>query len=232
MSKPSRAALNPAALAERLGIAEWQVVRAHRDGILPQKDRSVGWSADLSDRIVAEHAGKTTELVDRIGRIPDGGVYETAKHLAAALGLDRPLAGDTVRELERLGCIKSRVKADGWSSFDGRSVEAFTRSESFAAIVAGADVTGRSMMADDVAAELRVRRSDVDHLVRSGLLKPMRVGLTGHVSKSKDPGLPLYRAGDVAALFVGSGIDWDAVRATPKGHRSPLAKLPDAERAR
>lgn len=231
MSKPSRAALNPAALAERLGIAEWQVVRAHRDGILPQKDRSVGWSADLSDRIVAEHAGRTTELVDRIGRVPDGGTWDTMHQLAHWFQPDN-VTTDGVRELLHRGLIEVAYYDRDYPVFRGRSVEAFMDRADARSLLAEAVTFGRSLTADEAAVELGVRRTDFDHCVRAGLLTPMRIGRTGHWSKSRDPGCPLYRWGDVAALLELPGIDWVDVAATPKGHRSPLAKLPDAERAR
>jgi len=40
--------------------------------------------------------------------------------------------------------------------------------------------------------------------------------------------VPLYRTADLDDLAADPGIDWDAVGATPKGHRSPLVRLPDA----
>jgi hypothetical protein len=40
--------------------------------------------------------------------------------------------------------------------------------------------------------------------------------------------VPLYRTGDLDDLAALTDIDWTAVRATPAGHRSPLAALPTA----
>lgn len=227
--KPSRAALNPKALAERLGIQEWQVVRAHRDGILPQKDRSAGWSANLSDRIVAEHAGKTTELVDRIGRVPDMATWDVKRQWAHWFEPDE-VTTDGVREVARRGLIEVAYHDREYPVFKGRSIEAFMDLPDARALLAEAVAFGRSLTADEAAVELGVRRTDFDHCVRAGLIAPMRIGRTGHWSKSRDPGCPLYRWGDVTALLELPGIDWVDVAATPKGHRSPLAKLPDAVR--
>ncbi len=37
--------------------------------------------------------------------------------------------------------------------------------------------------------------------------------------------VPLYRTGDLEDLAAHPGIDWQAIRSTPKGRRSPLAGL-------
>src|SRR5262245_9498314 len=86
--RPPRAALPPAALATRLGVVEWQVHRAERDAIIPTRDRTRGWSADLADQLAARFAGRRDELHTRIGRVPDMGTWDTARHLAARFGLD------------------------------------------------------------------------------------------------------------------------------------------------
>lgn len=226
-AKPSRAAVNAAALAERLGIHEWQVLRAANESILPGRDRSRGWSADLTDRIVAEHLGRVTDLVDRIGRVPDGGTWDTMHYLARRFQPDN-VTTDGVRELLHRGLIEVAYYDRDHPVFRGRSVEAFTDRADARALLAEVVMFGRSLTADEAAVELGVRRADFDHCVRAGLLVPMRIGRTGYWSKSRDPGCPLYRFGDVAALSAREDIDWAAVRAVPKGGRSPLAKLSTA----
>lgn len=225
--KPSRAALNASALAERLGIREWQVQRAADEGILPASDRSRGWSADLTDQIVAEHQGRVTELVDRIGRVPDMGTWDAMHWLAARFQPDE-VTTDAVRELMRRDLFIVAFYDRQFPVFRGRSIEAFLGRPDAREVLADAVVSGEELMADECAARLQIRRSDFDHLTRAGLIRPVRIGRTGHWSKSRDPGLPLYRAGDVAALFALPGIDWAAVQSTPKGGRSLLAKLPTA----
>jgi hypothetical protein len=39
------------------------------------------------------------------------------------------------------------------------------------------------------------------------------------------PQVPLFRSADLDVLLVHPAIDWDAVRSTPAGRPSPLARL-------
>jgi plasmid maintenance system antidote protein VapI len=231
--RPSRAALTPAALAERLGLAEWQVHRAQLDGLIPGRDRSKGWSADLADKIAVTVEGRRDELLAEIGTVPDMGAYDCALWLARVDGPGHgsPVYSETVRELHHL----HHLAAAGWSGdyrvYDGRSIEAFAARADVGEVLAAAAVTGRTLMASQVAERLGVRRVDVDHLARAGLLRPVNVKLAGHTSKSRDPGMALYRAGDIdelAAWETVGGVPWETVRGLKPGQRSPWAKLPNA----
>jgi hypothetical protein len=223
-AKPSRAAQTKAQLAERLGLAEWQIERAEREGIIPAKDRSKGWSADLADELVSLGARRIRTLV---GAVPDMAAWDTARYLESWLGVET-VQSDTVRELARASFFTVVSYDREYPVFDGRAIEAFSLRDDAKDIVERAAITGASLMADSAANVLGIRRADFDHLVRAGLIQPVRIGRTGHWSKSRDPGLPLYRSGDVLDLLDLDHIDWAAVRATPKGKRSPLAKLPTA----
>ena len=87
---------------------------------------------------------------------------------------------------------------------------------------------GQLRTAGQAAAYLRIRRSDLGHLTRSGVLRPVKYG-HGPFDRRGQASVPLYRTGDLDALAARPGIDWAAVRATPPGHRSPLAAIEQAE---
>jgi hypothetical protein len=83
---------------------------------------------------------------------------------------------------------------------------------------------------DQAATRLGIRRADWDHVVRAGWASPAQwVEVRFGTSKAGAVTVPLYRTGDVDAV-VGAHpeVDWDAVRATPRGRRSLLLKLPAA----
>jgi hypothetical protein len=105
--------------------------------------------------------------------------------------------------------------------YDGRAAEAFTDAQ--AAI--HAQRAGELRTANESAAYLRIRRADLDHLTRAGLLAPSRYG-RGPWDRKSEASVPLYRTGDLDDLAARAGIDWDAVRQARKGQRSPLASLP------
>jgi hypothetical protein len=215
----SRAALGPGALAQRLGLADWQISRARRDGLLPPMDRSKGWSADLADQIAAA-AGP---LRAAIGEVPDAGAFNAAKHLGQRFGIE--VDPDTVHELGRLGHLTVVDWHKEYPVYDGRSIEAFNDR----AVLDKAAADGVLLTSDDSARHLEIRRADLDHLVRSGRLKPARFGRSEYLRSRDAANVSLFRIADLNAVEAENGdIDWAAVRATQAGHRSPLAKLPTA----
>ncbi|HEX5205926.1 MAG TPA: hypothetical protein VFW27_38855, partial [Actinoplanes sp.] len=83
---------------------------------------------------------------------------------------------------------------------------------------------------DQAAERLRIRRADWDHVVRAGWAHPAQwVSVRFGTSKAGAVDVPLYRTADVDAVpGAHPEVDWDAVRATPKGRRSLLARVPAA----
>ncbi|MGW6951765.1 hypothetical protein [Streptomyces xanthophaeus] len=80
---------------------------------------------------------------------------------------------------------------------------------------------------DQAAVRLGARRTEVDHAVRLGWLRPAR---TTTVDFGRDRGgearVAWFRAEDVALVpVVHTGVDWRAVRRLGPGRRSPLAGL-------
>jgi hypothetical protein len=139
------------------------------------------------------------------------------------------VTGNGVAELARRGLLPVTGDYKGWPLYDGRALEALTD----AGAAVEATRAGRLRTADESAAYLRIRRSDFGRLIRVGLLKPSVWG-HGPFDRRGRFSVPLYRTGDLDDLAARPGIDWDwdAVRAVPAGHRSPLAALPGARISR
>jgi hypothetical protein len=155
------------------------------------------------------------------GTIPDLGAVRAAEVLAGRLGI--PVSSDGVAELGRRGLIPVTGYYKCFALYDGQALETFTD----AGAAAEATRAGQLRTAGQAAGYLRIRRADLDHLTRAGLLTPVKWG-RGPFDRRRTRSVPLYRTADLDDLAAGPGIDWDTVRATPKGHRSPLARLPDA----
>lgn len=80
---------------------------------------------------------------------------------------------------------------------------------------------------EQAAGRLGLRRADWDHVVRAGWAVPAQwIEVRFGTSKAGAVAVPLYRTVDVDAVPVEHPeVDWDSVRSTPRGRRSPLAKL-------
>jgi hypothetical protein len=141
--------------------------------------------------------------------------------LSERLGV--PVTGDAVAELARRGLIPVAGDYKGFALYDGLALEAFTD----AAAAAEAARAGRLRIAGEAARYLRIRRADLGHLIRAGLLAPAGWA-RGPFDRRSIRSVPLYRTGDLDDLAARPSIDWGAVRTTPKGRRSLLAGLPGA----
>lgn len=206
----------PVQLATYLGLEQWQFSRARRASLIPAADRARGrWSAAVADDALA--------CIDQIraaaGLVPDLGAGRAAEVLSVRLGA--VVTGNGVEELGRRGMIPIVGYYKGYPLYDGQALEAF------ADIAAAVDATwtGQLRTADESTAYLRVRRSDLDHLVRAGLLAPTSWG-HGPFDRRHTFSVPLYRTGDLDDLAARPDIDWAAVRAVRAGRRSLLAALP------
>jgi len=142
--------------------------------------------------------------------------------LSRRLGLE--VTADGVEELARRDLLSIIGSYKQHALYDGRALEAFTDTGA----AAEATRTGRLRTADQAAGYLRVRRSDLNHLTRSGVLEPVKYG-HGPWDRRNETSVPLYRTGDLDQLTARPDIDWAAVRATLPGRRSPLADLAAAE---
>ncbi len=227
-----RTAYTAETLALQLGWTGRQFTDACRLKLVPQpavsRPKSAGprSSAEVARRLIMARNVLRINL--------DAGVAsrsDAARLLAGQLGV--PVEPDTIDELGRLGYIPF-VQNPAGSNFRGISrggiklyaVWAVNEFNDLDAL-AQAAFSGRLHTSTDVAAELRVRRVDVDRLIRCDLLRPVRLASNPQYS-SAGP-VQLFRHGDVVALQEYHRIDWEAVRSTPPGRRSPLAGLPPAD---
>ena len=218
MTAPRR--FGPVQLATYLGLEPWQLGRAVADGLIPGPDRSRGrWSAPLADAALASIA----VIRAAAGSIPDLGAVRAADVLSRRLGLD--VTADGVEELARRDLIRVTGYYKDHPLYDGRGLEAFTDA---GGVAVEATRAGQLRTADQAARYLRIRRSDLNHLTRSGVLKPVKYG-HGPWDRRNEASVPLYRTGDLDQLTGRPGIDWAAVRATAPGRRSPLAAIAEGE---
>ena len=215
----ARAGYGPVQLAAHLGLERWQLSRAVQAGLAPGPDRAGGrWSAAAAAAALA----RAGQIRAAAGSVPDLGAVRAAGVLSFRLGV--PVTADGVEELARRWLLPVAGSYKGWPVYDGRALEAFADT----AAAAEATRAGELRTADQSAAYLRIRRSDLNHLTRSKILRPVRYG-RGPWDRRGEASVPLYRTGDLDRLAARPGIDWDAVRATPPGRRSPLKRLADAE---
>ncbi|MFJ9893606.1 hypothetical protein ACIQPR_09755 [Streptomyces sp. NPDC091280] len=107
----------------------------------------------------------------------------------------------------------------GHTLYCGLTLEHFTDRRK----VARASAAGRTYTRDEAAAALGLRTADFDHPLRAGLLTHSDTSVSAW---HKGVVIRLYRQADLERVLRSSRIDWSTVRATPKGHQSPLAQLP------
>jgi hypothetical protein len=214
-----RAGYGPVQLAAHLGLERWQLSRAVHGGLVGGPDLAGGrWSAAAAAAVLA----RAGQIRAAAGSVPDLGAVRAAAVLSERLGV--PVTADGIEELARRGLLPVTGYYKGYPVYDGRVLEAFTD----AAAAGEATRTGQLRTAGQSAAYLRIRRSDLRHLTRCGLLTPAKWG-QGPWDRRDTCSVPLYRTGDLDQLAARPGIDWAAVRATPPGRRSPLKRLADAE---
>lgn len=154
------------------------------------------------------------EIKAKIGDLADLGAWAAGEALTERLGVE--VDADTVVELARAGLIERAGLYKGNRLYSGRSLAAFRDPDAARA----ASVTGRQLNSDAAAAYMKIRRPDFDHLVRAGRIKRV-AWYRGQWSSVVN----VYRVGDLDALLADETYDWPAVRATPPGRPSPLAKL-------
>lgn len=206
----------PIQIGDRLRLATWQIDRAMAAGLLDRPDPATGrWPAAAVEAALA----RREEIVARVGSIPDVGANRAADLLADRFGIEVPASA--LLELERRGLIPRVGEYKGHPLYCGRALENFTAREA----LVDALIDGRLYTADQAAEYLRIRRSDFDHLTRSGWLAAVTRVHSGWQRRREAPAVPLYRAGDLDVLLEHPAIDWAAVRATAAGRPSPLARL-------
>jgi hypothetical protein len=206
----------PVQLAERLGLARWQIERAVEEGLIPAPDvRGSRWSA----AVVETAAAGMEEIRDAVGAVPDLGASRAAQLLSERFGVT--VEPYVLIELTRRGLVPEAGEYKGYPLYCGSALERFRD----ATALNQAIDAGRLLTVAEAAAHLRIRRGDFSHLHRARWIEPV-LWVHGPYQRRRDiPEVPLYRVGDLEVLANHPAIDWNAVRATPAGRPSPLAKL-------
>ena len=223
MTRAKRAALRdygPLQFPDRLGIPVWAFERALRAGLIPAANPVTGrWPASVVTAAVAD----LEQIQAAVGSQPDVGASRAADVLSARFGID--VDASVLIELDRRGLIQRVGEYKGHLLYDGRALEQFNDRDALQRAI----TDGRLLSREGVRDYLRVRRVDVEHLVRAHWLEPVAWVHSRWQRRSESPTVALFRVGDLDAVLAHPAIDWDQVRATPAGKPSALARLGRAD---
>jgi hypothetical protein len=216
----------PGLLRMLLGLTHWQWWMVEQLGeLLPEPDASVGrwqrWSIGFAEVIVSEVRPR---LLAATGAEPPVGRHKAAERLAWRTGLE-VTPGD-VEELVVRGGLQAFGMWHRHPVYDVRVLDQLDRGV-VEAVVAGRPRREREqtlLRRDQCEREMGLRRADFDHLVRRGMILPVRHEEVWLLRAGRYVQVPLYRASDVDDLLAGP-VDWAAVRArgAVPGARSLLA---------
>lgn len=212
----------PRQFPDALGLAGWEFARALTDGLIPGPNTNGRWPA----AVLEDARTRLDDIRAKVGDVPDLGASRAAEILTERLAVD--VDPDTIIELARLGHLHEAGDYKGHQLYSGRDIAAFRDRT----VLAAAEHTGRQRDRAAVARYLKVRASDVEHLIDSNWLQPITWVHSSWQRRREAPAVPLFRTGDLDVLLEHPEIDWPAVRSTPRGRPSPLAKLPRARPGR
>jgi hypothetical protein len=199
-----------------LGLPLWAFERALHDGLIPPADPGTGrWPASAAEDALA----RLDQIRAAVGTQPDVGAGRAAEVLSARFGISVP--SDVLLELDRTGLVPCVGEYKGYPLYDGRALENFTDRGALDRAMA----SGRLLTRDEAARHLRIRLSDLGHLTGAQWLEPVTWVRSSWQRRRSAPQVPLFRSADLSVLLAHPAIDWDAVRATPAGRPSPLARL-------
>ncbi|MEV7282895.1 hypothetical protein [Streptomyces sp. NPDC093111] len=210
------ASFGPVQFPAALGVELWRFERALALGLIPPADiAGTRWSA----AVVQAALDRKEELLAMTGTLPDMGATRAAELLTERFGT--PVDADVLPELARKGLIPRTGDYKGHPLYDGLAIEQFTDRTA----LDKARHDGRLLDRTAAARHLGIRDSDLNHLTRARWLRPALHVRSRHQPRSWAPSVALYRLGDLDVLLTHPAIDWDDIRATPKGRPSALARL-------
>ncbi|WP_331724057.1 hypothetical protein [Streptomyces erythrochromogenes] len=213
----------PHQFPERIGFELWRFERALAKGLIPPED--VGgrrWSA----AVVEEAEGRAAEIRAATDGLPDMGACRAAAVLEERFEVK--VAPEVLAELDRVGLIECVGEYKGHPLYDGQALADFADRTA----LEKAKHNGRLLNRTAGARYLGIRASDFDHLTNAKWLRPTTWVHSGWQRRRDVPCVALYRLGDLDVLLEHPAIDWDEIRATPKGRPSPLARLTSRKAAK
>ncbi len=212
----------PAQFPALLGLPLWAFERALADGLIPPADPGTRrWPASAADGALA----RLEQIRAAVGTQPDVGAGRAAAVLSARFGTSVP--ADVLLELDRAGLIPCVGEYKGYPVYDGRALETFSDRDALNRAMAA----GRLLTRDEAARHLQIRPSDIGHLISARWLEPVTWVRSSWQRRRSAPEVPLFRVADLDILLAHPAIDWGAVRSTPAGRPSPLARLTARSRA-
>ncbi|MFH9959640.1 hypothetical protein ACH4OX_36275 [Streptomyces roseolus] len=202
----------------RVSVAAWRWAAA--SGAVPAADAGPGrWSRAVVESTDAEAV--------RAALPGPAGAWWAAEQLTAALGAPLPrcrprVTPAAIGHLVRAGLLAYLGGDPAYPDVHPDQVAALARRRDLPALLDRHVPLGP----DQAAVRLGVRRSDFDQVVRLGWIAPTGTVEIDYKRQGGVTTVPLYSAEEVALLPVTRpAVDWQAVRATPAGCRSPLAAL-------
>jgi hypothetical protein len=210
--------------AKRLRVPAAAFRWARHTGLVPAPDVSSQWSRAAVEAMDADAIRAA---------LPDGPISGStaADHIAEALGTPNPTAyGEKAnvtpfvvrRFLDRGLLTELSANPDG-SLLHPDQVAEVCRRQDLAELVAADTPLGP----DQAATRLSVRRTEFNHMVRLGWIKPAQsIEVRFGTSRAGAVDVALYTSQSVDALpLTRTEVDWEQLRTVEKGRRSPLASL-------
>lgn len=148
-------------------------------------------------------------------------VAERVEHLAATVDIWQAceVTGWRRRQVEQvLGQAGLRPGADG--RWDRAAVQALAADEDVQDRVRAERLVGP----EQAAAELEIRRTDLEYLLAAGVLEPREWSVM-RLSRYSQVQVPLYRVGDLDAVRADNRLPWEELRAVRPGEPSPLREI-------
>lgn len=222
----------PGTLAMLLGVPAWQLAAARRRrGVVPEPDLTAARGKQVWERWSVELAESRAGVLSRVVPEVAGGdrpmtAYWASHRLAERTGLQ--VCTEDVEELVARVELEPIPPREGYHrpTFDAHDVDALDPSL-VAEVVAGGPRrrAARTLLhAGQCRRYLGIRKTDWDHVVRRGWVESVAHREVEGVGPAQGRVLrvPMYRLSDVDALLRREDVDWEAVRAAPRGERSLL----------
>lgn len=153
----------PRQFPARIGFSPRVFNRAVHAGLIPPPDPTTRrWPAAVVEDVLT----RTDEI--RVAVEAEHGVGAARAAAVLSIRFDMHVEPRVLLELDRMGLIKTVGQHQGHALYDAQALKTFDDR----AALQKAVHNGRLLMRDEAAKYLRIRRADLEHLLRAGLLTP------------------------------------------------------------